>query len=456
MTLDMTDYFEANKDRMYAEWIEFLEFKSISADPAYEQECRSCAEWLQTHIATMGFETRLHETDGKPLVLAERVGSKGQPTVLYYGHYDVQPADPLELWESDPFVPEWRRGRLYARGAQDNKGQTFYVLKALEALLKEDKLQCGVKLILEGEEESGSKGIFGVLNELDSFLTADVLMVCDTSMAKPGVPTITMGLRGIYSLDVHLGGLERDLHSGTHGGMVKNPATELVRLLSTIHSDDGGIAVKGYYDGVAEASETDRSHMEASGFDAVEYKTRIGVKPEGGESGRSPRERVGFRPTIEINGLGSGYQGAGSKTIIPKEAMAKITSRLVGGQDPERCMQLLMDHLSAHAPKDLTLSFPHAHVHGPALLLSSEQPMIERAQKVLKGLFEETPVLLWQGGSIPIVASLLQAIQGEALIIGFGLDEDNIHSPNESFSEQSFKDGFRYACGLLAELGSAA
>lgn len=455
MIQNIESYYEKNRSRMFNEWAELLRFQSVSTDPEFNTACADCADWLVEHLKSLGFQAKIIITSGKPLVFAERAGKQGKPVVLYYGHYDVQPADPLEDWLSDPFEPEWRDGRLYARGAQDNKGQTFYFIKAIEALIAMDDLSCGIKILLEGEEESGSKGLAGSLPEIAEQLAADVLMVCDTSMVKEGVPTITMGLRGIISLEVVIKGSNRDLHSGGHGGLVKNPALELARLLTTLHDENGHIAVANYYQGVKEPSAGDREHILKSEFDEADYLDRIGAPPTGGEKAIHPLERVGFRPTIEINGLTSGYQGAGSKTIIPAEARAKLTSRLTGNQDPEFCLSKLIDHLNKHAPADISLSINEAKVHGPALLLSSDSKIIQQAREVLKELFEVEPVLNWGGGSIPIVSSLLRAINGDALIIGFGLDEDRIHSPNESFSERSFKEGFSYVYRMLQSLSGS-
>lgn len=444
--------FEQEKERFLSEWKEFLVFKSISTDPAYAPDCRECAEWLLNHLKKLGFEGELLETSGNPVVFAQRVGEPSKPTVVFYGHYDVQPVDPIELWKSDPFKPVLRDGRLYARGAQDNKGQVFYFLKALETLIKNNALNSTVKLFIEGEEESSSHGITEALPSWKDRTKGDILMVCDTGCLKPGVPTITMGLRGILNLTVKLSGLTKDLHSGVHGGVAPNPALEMARLLATLHTAVGIIAVKGFYDSVTPVDDEDRALSSVASLSTDEYKALTGVTPDGGEKGLSFSERRGLRPTIEVNGIHSGYGGPGTKTIIPSEAIAKLSARVVGGQDPEKILELIIDHLKSHAPKALTLEISEQGVGGPALLLSSKSEVVKRATDVLKGLFTVPVVYLWEGASIPIVSLFVKVSGAEPLLVGFGLDEDNIHAPNESFSIEQWKQGFLYASMFLAGL----
>lgn len=444
--------YKENQKRFVDDWKEFLQYPSISADPAYEQDCQHCAAWLVQHLQGMGMKAELVPTVGKPLVYAEYQGLPDRPTILYYGHYDVQPVDPEELWESKPFVPEVRGERLYARGAQDNKGQTMYVLKALETLLKQNALQCSVRMFLEGEEESGSVGIAAAVKSLhkDGRLRGDVLMVCDTGSVAAGVSTITMGLRGIVYLEATMEGILHDLHSGSHGGMVKNPATELARLVATLHHADGSIAVKDFYEGVGEIAPQDRTLANAAPFSAQEYEEQIGLPPSGGELAFTPVERRGFRPTIEVNGFHSGYGGPGGKTIIPSRAFVKLSARLVGKQDPQKSLDRIVAHLQTHAPQDMKLSITDKGVGGPALLLSSQSPWIQEADRVLKQLSQQPTVYSWEGGSIPVVSSLAQVSGAEPLLVGFGLDEDRIHAPNESFSLRQFELGFLYATMMFS------
>ncbi|MBN8549646.1 MAG: M20/M25/M40 family metallo-hydrolase [Deltaproteobacteria bacterium] len=437
--------YQEHEKRFIEEWKEFLRFKSISTEPDYEQDCRKCAEWLVSHLRSIGFEASLLETPSKPTVYGFRKGTAGHPRVLYYGHYDVQPFEPRSEWKSDPFDPELRNGRLFARGAMDNKGQTFYVLKALEQLIKHDALKSDVTVLIEGEEEGGSEGFMAALAGWKDKLKADVLMVCDTGTLAPGVPAITMGLRAIGHLTIKLGGIHKDLHSGVHGGMVKNPATEMCRLIASLHNPDGSIAVKNYYDGVKEAAAEDRALANRMPITMEQYAGMVGVPPLGGEANYTPLERRGFRPCIDVNGIHSGYDGPGSKTIIPSFAIAKISARIVAGQDPKRCVELISQHLKAHAPKGLNLEVEGAAGPGRAVSLSSKSEIIQKARQVLLDVSGQEPLFMWEGSSIPVVSVLSEITGAEPLLVGFGVEEDNMHAPNESFSLTQFKDGFMYA-----------
>lgn len=450
----LTEFFSRNESRFLAEWGEFLAFKSVSTDPAHDADCVRCAEWLVGHLATIGMQSRLLPTATKPVVYAEFVGNPGAPTVLFYGHYDVQPVDPVEQWESPPFEATLRNGRLYARGAEDNKGQLFYVVKALEALIASKSLECSVRIFLEGEEESGSDGIAGAMRAWPE-LKGDVLMVCDTGTPKPGTVAITMGLRGIVKLTARLKGPRKDLHSGAHGGVAPNPATQMARLVATLHDERGRIAVAGYYDEVRPIPPEDRELANIELLSPEQYEAMVGAPPVGGETEYTFAERRGFRPTIEINGIHSGYDGPGSKTIIPSSAMVKITSRIVGGQDPERCLKLIIDHLQRHTPPGVTLEISEAGVGGPALLLSSSSPLMKLAREVIESFTDQPIVCIWEGGSIPIVSELAAISGAEPLLIGFATEEDNIHAPNESFSIAQFRDGFLYAASMLRALGKS-
>lgn len=445
--------YREHRERWMEDWKEFLRYPSISTDPTYEQDCLRCAQWLIKHLQGIGLKTELLPTIGKPLVYAEYQGLPDRPTILFYGHYDVQPVDPEELWDSKPFEPEIRGNRLYARGAQDNKGQSMYVIKALETLIQQDALHCSVRMFLEGEEEHGSKGISAAIQSLreQGRLKGDVLMVCDTGSVAAGVSTITMGLRGIVYLQATLEGISHDLHSGSHGGMVKNPATELARLVATLHREDGRIAVQDFYEGVEDIAEADRELANAAPFNANAYEEEIGVPPRGGERNDfTPVERRGFRPTIEVNGFHSGYGGPGSKTIIPNSAFVKLSARLVSKQNPEKSLQRIIRHLQSHAAQDLKLSITDQGVGGPALMLSSQSPWIQEADRILKQISGAPTVFSWEGGSIPVVSSLAQASGAEPLLVGFGLDEDRIHAPNESFDLKQFELGFLYATMMFS------
>ena len=448
----LEQHFDANVRRYLDEWQEFLRFPTVSADPARHQDCLDCAHWLTRHLAAMGLDAKLLETPSKPVVYAEHKGRPGKPRVLFYGHYDVQPADPLDQWTSPPFEPAERDGRIYARGAEDNKGQVMFVLKALETLIHAASLELNVKVVLEGEEESGSRGMAGRLPKWRRLLRSDVLMVCDTGMAQSGAPTIIMGLRGVIWLTATLRGAHHDLHSGVHGGAAPNAAQEMARLLASLHRADGSIAVEGYYDDVPDITARERALAAEAGFDPAAYERETGVPPVAGEPGLPPELRIGFRPTVELNGVHSGYGGAGGKTVIPAEAVAKISSRLVAGQDPARCMDALVRHLERHAPRGLKLEISEKSLSGPGLKLNPDSPLSAKARAVLGQLSDKPVVFLWEGASIPVVAALARESGAEPLLVGFGMDEDRIHAPNESFPLERFKLGYLYAGLLLSSL----
>lgn len=452
MRSDPASTFAANRDRYIAEWKELVSFPSISADPAHEADCVRCAEWISANLKRIGFESRLLPTSTKPVVYAARSGKAGRPVVLFYGHYDVQPIDPLDEWTSPPFAPEIRDGRLYGRGAQDNKGQLLYALKAMEALIRENALDVTVRIIIEGEEECGGHGISEVLARHADLFKADVLMITDTGTVDSGDPTITMSLRGVVHLTVRLSGPLHDLHSGVHGGVAPNPALHIARLMATLHNPDGSIAVAGFADSLVPPTELERTLLQTAPFDEARYRAQTGVAPVGGEQRFSPAERLGFRPTIEINGIHSGYGGSGIKTIIPASAEAKITSRLVAGQDPRHCLDCLVKHLEAHAPQGLRLDITERGVSGPGLKLNPESPLVAKAGRVLREVTGKKAVFRWEGASIPVVSELSHASGAEPLLIGFGGEADRIHAPNESFSLEQFRLGYLYVASMLRAL----
>lgn len=443
--------FDAESARYVEEWKALLRFPSISQDPGHAGDCRRCAEWLVEHLKSIGFQSRLIETAGHPLVFAERRGKPGKPVILFYGHYDVQPVDPVEQWTTPPFEPDLRGGRLYARGAQDNKGQLLYALKAMDALARSDALNCTVKVLLEGEEEGGGAGTTGALPGLKNLLAADILMVCDAQAAPLGGPTLTMGLRGLASLTVTLTGPNRDLHSGSHGGRAPNPATGMARLIATLHNPDGSIAVEGLYDNVRPPTDQERKLALKSGANDDTYRRQTGVSPVAGESRFMHFERTGFRPSLDVNGIHSGYGGKGAKTIIPAKAIAKLTIRLVPDQDPAACLAAVVSHLEKHVPAGLTISITEKAAIGGALRLDVDSPVITRAARILTDLFAQETVMLWEGASVPIVAELSALSGAEPLLAGFGLEEDNMHAVNESFALSQFRRGFLYVAAFLAE-----
>jgi acetylornithine deacetylase/succinyl-diaminopimelate desuccinylase-like protein len=444
--------FATHRDRYIAEWSEFLRFPSISAEPAHADDCRRCSDWLTQHLAGLGFRAERLDTPGRPAVFAVRDGQPGRPVVLFYGHYDVQPVDPLADWTTPPFEPALRDGRLYARGAQDNKGQVFYAVKALEHLIRSDWAGATVKVLIEGEEENGSGGLGAMIPLWKERLKADILMVCDTGAVDSGAPTITMGLRGIVFVDFVLDGPDHDLHSGTHGGAAPNPAMGMAHLLAGLHRADGSIAVEGFYDGVQPPSDRERALSNRAPIDVAAYRRDTGVDPVSGEPAFTPRERIGFRPTLEVNGLHSGYGGPGTKTIIPAMAEAKLSARLVPGQDPRRTLDAILRHLEGHVPRGLRLRIRETQIAGPGFRLDAESPLVAKADAVLRRVAGRDTAFLWEGASVPIVSALAAASGAEPLLVGFGQESDRIHAPNESFSIEQFRKGFLYVSAFLADL----
>jgi acetylornithine deacetylase/succinyl-diaminopimelate desuccinylase-like protein len=450
--MNFVDYFSANQDRIVKDWIEFLKIPSISTDPKYNADCVRCAEWLAAKLSSMGLKSKLLETSSKPVVYARYECSPSAKTVLFYGHYDVQPVDPLNLWDSPPFEPRVADGRIFARGAEDNKGQSWYAISAVEALIKAKELKVNLTMIFEGEEECGSEGLTKAVGDWAELIKADYLMVCDTGMVPSNEATITMGLRGLVGMNVLLYGPHVDTHSGSEGGACPNPAIAAARLVATLHDTEGRIAVKGYYDEVREVSVADRKLANEVEQSVADYEKSVGAPPVWGEPGFTVPERTGLRPTIEINGLHSGYGGAGGKTIIPAMAEIKITSRLVGGQKPERCLKLLEEHLTANKPKGIRMEFKDRSLGGPALLVSSASPAVVMAKDALLKAGEKVVRYSWEGGSIPVLVKLAEVSGAAPVLVGFSSLEGRAHSPNENFPVASFKRGFMYAANFLASL----
>ncbi len=452
--IELDKTFEANRDRYLREWSEFLAFPSVSTDPDHAADCNQCAQWLADHLAALGFAVRLIPTASHPVVLAERPGKPGAPTVLFYGHYDVQPADPLNLWLTPPFNPTLRQDRLYARGAQDNKGQVFAALKAIETLVRANQLDATLKILIEGDEETGQMPILKVLDREKAALKADIVMAADTGTVSSGAPTLTMGLRGIIHLTAVLTGPDHDLHSGVHGGRAPNPALGIARLAASLHDASGRVAVPGFYDGVQEPSQAERALANAEPLDANRYASLTGVQPLGGEQGYSPIDRTAFRPAIDLNGIHSGYGGTGSKTIIPSRAEIKISARLVPGQQPARILEAIISHLQRNVPAGLKLEITEQGIGGPAVRVDLESPAVLLARQVLSELSDQPLAFLWEGASVPILSYLPAIAGGQALLVGFGSEEDNIHAPNESYSLDQFKKGYLYTGLLLGRFES--
>ncbi len=442
--------FENRQSELSEDWMTFLRFPSISTDPANRKDCTACVEWLAERLRRSRFDVQVVPTTANPFLFAERLISTDVPTVLVYGHYDVQPVDPVDAWTSPPFEPEWRDGRLYARGAQDNKGQVFYTLAAIETLIASGELNLNLKILIEGDEECGSTGLGAELQSWQSRLHADVLMVPDVLTVASGDPTIIMGLRGIVNLNLELHGADHDLHSGIHGGVAPNPAQGVAQLTASLFAQDGQVAVPGFYDGVEPPSPLERELAEAVSFDTDAWLAQIGTTPDGGMRKLPPYERIGFQPSLDVNGIHSGYGGSGMKTVIPSAAQLKLTARLVPGQDPEKILDAISTHMFRHAPPGLRLTISDRGIGGPGFRLNPRSDGISKAKNALREVIPDKPVVfLWEGASIPIISRLADVAGADPLLVGFGHETDCIHAPNESFSMAQFKSGFLYTALML-------
>jgi acetylornithine deacetylase/succinyl-diaminopimelate desuccinylase-like protein len=451
------EYLEANQSRFVDELCAYLRFPSVSAQPHHRGDVQACAEWLLAHCRAIGLETELCATAGNPILLARtpRASGGAKPHFLVYGHYDVQPAEPFELWRSEPFEPRVVDGALFARGASDNKGQHLAHLKAVEACLRTGtELPCDLTFLIEGEEEVGSKSLAGFLTERCAQLRCAAVVVSDTGMPAPGMPALTYGLRGIAALEVRLTGPDRDLHSGIFGGSVENPAMALCQLLAGLRDRRGRITVPGFYDDVRRLSAYEKQEMERLPYNARRYARFLGVKELFGESGFTAWEQRSVRPTLEINGLTSGYQGEGSKTIVPAWARAKLTIRLVPDQAPGRITRLVRRHLKALCPPTVRIEIAVGH-GGEPYVVSPTSQLARAALRALEGAFGRPPVLLREGGSIPIVTDFKRTLGVDTLLLGLALPDDNAHSPNEKFDLGNFAAGMRLGLDLWPELARA-
>jgi len=448
------DYLKQHQKRFLAELCDYLRFPSVSAQPQHAPDMRACGEWLVGHCRAMGLEAELVKTKGHPVVLAKtpRTKIKGRKHFVVYGHYDVQPPEPFELWNSPPFEPRIVGRRLFARGSCDNKGQNFAHLKAVEAYLKTGTpLPCDLTFVIEGEEEVGSTSLPAFLKSRRKELACEAFVVSDTGMPAKGLPALTYALRGIAALEITLRGPGRDLHSGVFGGSVDNPAMALCQMIGSLRDEDGRITIPGFYDGAEPLTAYERRQMARLPFKQDSYRKLLGVPRLFGEKGFTFTEQRSARPTLEINGLTSGYQGEGSKTIVPSWARAKITMRLIPRQDPKRITQLAIKHLKAICPPTVRLEIEPGHGAQP-YLVSPEGAQARAALKALKGAFGAEPVLLREGGSIPIVNEFKRILGVDTLLLGLGLPDDNAHSPNEKFELDCFEKGQRMSALLWPEL----
>jgi len=446
-------YLHQHRGRFVRELCEYLRFPSVSADARYRRGLGACAKWLTAHCRKIGLNAELCRTKGNPVVLAHtpRAGNK-KPHYLVYGHYDVQPPEPLGLWKTPPFQPRIIGHSLFARGASDNKGQHFAHLKAVEAYFKTDvELPCDLTFIIEGEEEVGSPSLAGFLRRHRTRLRCDAVVISDTTLYGLKYPTLSYGLRGICGLEITLHGPSRDLHSGTFGGSVENPAMAMCQLLAGLRDEKGRITIPEFYDDVLALSPFERAAFALHPFDADEYKKSLGVPQLFGEAGFTTVEQCSARPTLEINGLTSGHQGEGGKTIIPSWARAKLTMRLVPHQTPEKILALTAVHLKKLCPPTVRMKITTAAGSDP-YLVSPESGKIQTVLGVLRGAFDSEPLLAREGGSIPIVDEFKQILKADSLLLGLALPDDNAHSPNEKFNLEVFAKGMLMSAYLWQQL----
>ncbi len=449
------DYLARNQSRFVDELCDYLRIPSISAQPNHKRDMEAAANWLAKHCREIGLKPEICRTDGHPIVLARTPRKKGsrKPHYLVYGHYDVQPPDPLDKWTSPPFEPRIANGNVYARGSTDNKGQHFAHLKTIEAYLKTGtELPCDVTFVVEGEEEMGSDNIVPFLRKRKSDLKSEGVVVSDTGMPSPRHPALTYALRGVLAVEVRIDGPNRDLHSGLFGGAVENPAMALSQMLAKCRDARGRVAISGFYDDVVKLTPLERREMKRMPGTDAELCRLLGVKQLYGESGYTMHEQRSARPTCEINGLTSGYQGAGSKTIVPSYASAKLTFRLVPNQTPEKIVKLVRAYLKKICPPTVRMTFEPGHAGAPYIVQPTSR-QVGAALNALRSGFGHPPILLREGGSIPIVNDFKKILGVDTLLLGLALPDDNLHSPNEKFSLDQFRKGMMMAAHLWQELG---
>ncbi len=440
-------YVEAHKDRFIDELITLLKIPSISADSAFSQDVENTAEVIANSLKVIGLDNvELCETKGYPIVYAEKIINTDLPTVLVYGHYDVQPPDPLELWDSPPFEPVIKStelhpdGAIFARGACDDKGQLYMHVKAMEFMLKNNSLPCNVKFMIEGEEEVGSESLSDFVRENQERLSNDIILISDTGMIANDVPSITTGLRGLSYVEVSVTGPNRDLHSGLYGGAVANPINILAKMIASLHDKDNRITIPGFYDDVVEIPEAERKKMAEAPFSLEGYKSALNIGDVYGETGYSTHERTSIRPTLDVNGIWGGYIGEGAKTVIPSQAFAKISMRLVPNQDWEKITDLFTAHFKSIAPPSVKVTVTKHH-GGQAYVTPIDSVGYQAASKAIEKTFGRPPIPQRTGGSIPIVALFEDVLKSKSILMGFGLDSDAIHSPNEHYGIWNYLKG---------------
>ena len=449
------EYYQKTKEASLKDFFKFLKFQSISTDPAFKEDVKACADWLCDYISKIGFKVEQWPTSGHPVIFASNMDAgPSKPTLLIYNHYDVQPVDPVELWETPPFEPTEKNGEIYARGAQDNKGQCFYVLQALKAFYEvEGKFPVNIKLCIEGEEESGSTGLSQILKnpERHKQLKSDYLAIVDMGIPDIDSPAVTLGVRGIVTMEVRAQGSKGDLHSGSHGGIVYNPLHALVEILSKLRDSEGRITIPGFYDGVHEMTPSEKGQI-AFDLDENQYQSTFGATPAGGEKKYPAIERAWNRPTLEINGISGGYGGAGFKTVIPAKALAKVSCRLVPNQDPHKIGKLVSNYIQSLSPKGIKIEVEIYPGGGKAVRANPNSVVVQTFKKAYEKLYQKPCKCIFDGGSIPIVTELAEASKAEVILLGFGLPDDQIHAPNEHFGINRLEKGFLVMTSALEEL----
>lgn len=434
-------YLEANKQRFLDELFELLTIPSVSADAQYREDVFEAAEYVKEKLISAGCdEVEVCPTDGFPIVYAEKIIDENLPTVLVYGHYDVQPADPFELWETPPFEPQIRNEKIYARGACDDKGQMYMHIKAFEIMIQNNSLPCNIKFMIEGEEEVGSPNLGPFIKENKDKLKADIILVSDTSMLSLETPTITTGLRGLSYMEVEVTGPNRDLHSGVYGGAVANPINVLCQMIASLQDENKKITIPGFYDEVVVLSDEERLQFSQAPFNIEEYKKHLEINDVEGETDYSTLERTSIRPTLDVNGIWGGYNGEGAKTVLPSKAYAKISMRLVPNQNDLKISELFDKHFKAISPKSVKVKVNYHH-GGKPVVTPTNSNAYKAAEAAIEKTFGIKPIPLRTGGSIPIVALFEEVLGLKTLLLGFGLDSDALHSPNEHYGLKNFYIG---------------
>ncbi|HEY0671348.1 MAG TPA: dipeptidase [Longimicrobiales bacterium] len=454
MSQDLHSYIDSNKQRFQEELFDFLRIPSVSARSEHNNDTKRAAEWIAEKTRALGMTVKVHSTKGHPIVVAEyRAAGPRAPTVLIYGHYDVQPVEPLDLWQTPPFEPVVRDGKIFARGSVDDKGQLYLHVKAAEAHIKTaGKLPVNIVMVFEGEEEVGSENLLPFIQAHAKELACDAVVISDTAMLSADVPSLDASLRGMTYCEIHVDGPSMDLHSGTYGGGVVNPATALARIIASFHDENWHARIDGFYDDVDPANDF-RAQLKQLPWKDEEFRAEAGSKSLAGEKGFSTLERLLVRPTVEVNGLLSGYTGEGSKTVLPAHAMAKVSCRLVPNQDPQKIADLFRQHVERVAPEGVTVRVDYLH-GGKPWRANVQGPLYEAAAAALEQAFGKKPVYAGSGGSIPIVPEFESILNAPALLMGFGLPGENAHAPNEWMGVAAFEQGVHACAQLLSELAA--